>query len=193
MVVSFLFLKLIICSICQSPVAWIRARAFWTIDYFDEKEFSDPEVLKSIVLALLNGMSDPALPVQAAAACSIRQLIDQEGTTDLLRPYLPQLVSGYFRIMEEMENDAVLSALQVIVFAHEWQRGVILHCPLFFIFSFYSQTVDCGEIWRRDKGDGPNDGVASAARLFSVLRSWRGRRRSRIFRLPMLGYRCRCA
>lgn len=43
-----------------------------------------------------------------------RQLIEAEGTTELLRPVLPQLVGEYFRIMSEVENDAILSALQVV-------------------------------------------------------------------------------
>ena len=33
----------------------------------------------------------------------------------MLRPVLPQLVEQYFRIIEEAENDAVLSSLQAIV------------------------------------------------------------------------------
>ena len=36
-----------------------------------------------------------------------------DGAADLLRPYLAEIVAEYFRIMEEVENDAVLSALQV--------------------------------------------------------------------------------
>lgn len=42
-----------------------------------------------------------------------RTLISLEGATDLLRPYLGEIINEYFRIMEEVENDAVLSALQV--------------------------------------------------------------------------------
>jgi hypothetical protein len=44
---------------------------------------------------------------------STRTLISLDGAADLLRPYLAEIVAEYFRIMEEVENDAVLSALQV--------------------------------------------------------------------------------
>ena len=50
----------------------MRSRAFWVIDYFEEEEFTEPGVLQPIVQGLLGGLADPALPVQAAAACSIR-------------------------------------------------------------------------------------------------------------------------
>ena len=43
-----------------------------------------------------------------------RTLISLEGAADLLQAYLPEIVSEYFRIMDEVENDAVLSALQVM-------------------------------------------------------------------------------
>lgn len=72
-------------------------------------------MLGVVVQGLLNGLTDPMLPVQSAAACAIRQLIGTEGTKDMLRPFLPQLVSHYFRIMHEVENEEVLMSLQTIV------------------------------------------------------------------------------
>lgn len=72
-------------------------------------------VLGTVVQGLLAGLTDPLLPVQSAAACSIRQLIGAKGTKDMLRPYLPQLVGHYFRIMHEVENEEVLMSLQAIV------------------------------------------------------------------------------
>lgn len=33
----------------------------------------------------------------------------------MLRPLLPEIVAEYFRIMEEVENESVLSALQAII------------------------------------------------------------------------------
>ena len=48
----------------------------------------------------VGGMRDGALPVQSAAACSLRTLIGAEGAKELLRPYLRNLVAEYFRIMQ---------------------------------------------------------------------------------------------
>lgn len=73
------------------------------------------EILRAVLQCLIEGLKDPALPVQAAAACSLQVLIEKEGATELLRPLLPQIVNEYFRIMEEVENESVLVALQNIV------------------------------------------------------------------------------
>jgi len=101
----------------QSPVAYIRSRACWVIEYFHELNWSEHEGrnLQAVLRGLINGLRDPALPVQAAAACSLRLLIAADGATDLLRPMLGEIVAEYFRIMEEVENESVLSALQAII------------------------------------------------------------------------------
>mmetsp|Transcript_3899 Transcript_3899/g.4034 ORF Transcript_3899/g.4034 Transcript_3899/m.4034 type:complete len:868 (+) Transcript_3899:3-2606(+) len=99
----------------KSPVAYIRSRACWVIEYVSECEWKNPQTLPAVLQGLLGGLKDPSLPVQAAAACSLRTLISLEGATDLLRPYLSEIINEYFRIMDEVENDAVLSALQAIV------------------------------------------------------------------------------
>ncbi len=101
----------------QSPVPYLRSRACWVIEYFHELDWTahGGATLQAVLQGLLMGLRDPALPVQAAAACSLRLLISADGATDLLRPMLPEIVTEYFRIMAEVENESVLSALQAIV------------------------------------------------------------------------------
>lgn len=98
-----------------SPVAFIRFRACWSIEYIDETDLKQPTILSTVLQGLLSGLRDSTLPVQAAAACSLRHLITTEGTVELLRPFVTNIVQEYFRIMDEVDNDSVLSALQVIV------------------------------------------------------------------------------
>jgi hypothetical protein len=99
----------------SSPAPFLRARAFWVLDYFEESDYGGRKNLQGVVQGLLQGMRDPSMPVQAAAALSMRQLVKAEGTDDLLRPILSQLVGEYFRIMAEQESEAVLAPLQAIV------------------------------------------------------------------------------
>jgi hypothetical protein len=98
-----------------SPIGFLRARACWFVEYVDEDMWEKEAVLKVVLGGLLGNLRDAALPVQTAAACSMRLLISQEGAKDLLRPMLPAIVEEYFRIMDEAENDSVISALQTLV------------------------------------------------------------------------------
>ena len=98
-------------------MAFLRSRACWVIEYFSELDWTanNGTTLQAVLRGLINGLRDPALPVQAAAACSLRLLIAAEGAADMLRPLLPEIIAEYFRIMEEVENESVLSALQAII------------------------------------------------------------------------------
>lgn len=66
----------------QCPIAFIRSRACWVIEYFSELDWSyqSGAHLHAVLRGLINGLRDPALPVQAAAACSLRYT-----TTSVLR------------------------------------------------------------------------------------------------------------
>lgn len=129
----------------QSPVGYLRARACWTIEYFSDLNWHDQtiedavdkkkkgkgkkvakgkdkkllmttgQLLSSVLQYILAGLRDPALPVQAASACSLRSLIGVEEAKELLRPVLKDIIVEYFRIMEEVENESVLAGLQTIV------------------------------------------------------------------------------
>jgi hypothetical protein len=99
------------------------------IEYFSDLDWTGPTngaVLQAVLRGLINGLRDPALPVQAAAACSLRLLIEAEGAAELLKPLLPEIVAEYFRIMEEVENESVLSALQVrLSLPHTLSRPIV--------------------------------------------------------------------
>ena len=61
----------------KSPVAFLRSRACWVIEYFSECEWQQKETLPAILQGLLGGLRDPALPVQvggrngSAASCLV--------------------------------------------------------------------------------------------------------------------------
>ena len=64
---------------------------------------------------LLSGLRDSAIPVQTAAASSLRVFIAAGGAQDMLRPIIPDLIKEYFRILTESESSSVVDSLQSIV------------------------------------------------------------------------------
>lgn len=101
----------------DSPVAFLRSRACWVIEYFGDFnwEMNDGAVLQAVLKGLLKGLRDPALPVQAAAACSSKVLIELEAAKPFIQPILPELIGEIFRIMDEVENESVLDSLGSII------------------------------------------------------------------------------
>lgn len=100
----------------SSPVSYLRYRACWMIQQFHKVQFKDDGTnLRTLIEMVLNRLSDPALPVQIEASKALRFLLEAEGTETTLLPVLPQLLREYFRIMNEIGNDEVVSALQVLL------------------------------------------------------------------------------
>ena len=99
-----------------SPIAFLRYRACWMVQQFSTIKFSDDgSRLRQLIDLVLHRLSDPALPVQIEASIALRFLIEVDGAEISLLPVLPQLLTEYFRIMNEIGNDEVVSALQVLL------------------------------------------------------------------------------
>lgn len=100
----------------NSPIAFLRYRACWMIQQFSSVKWSDDgSTLRQLIELVLHRLKDPALPVQIEASIALRFLIDVDGAEHTLLPVLPQLLTEYFRIMNEIGNDEVVSALQVLL------------------------------------------------------------------------------
>eukprot|EP00604_Paraphysomonas_vestita_P003473 CAMPEP_0174819910 /NCGR_PEP_ID=MMETSP1107-20130205/3375_1 /TAXON_ID=36770 /ORGANISM="Paraphysomonas vestita, Strain GFlagA" /LENGTH=731 /DNA_ID=CAMNT_0016034207 /DNA_START=582 /DNA_END=2777 /DNA_ORIENTATION=+ len=99
----------------SSSIGILRARACWMVEHFSDVEWKKPRTCQLIIEGLLRGLRDPDLPVQAAAACSMRLFIDSDIARDIVRPILYDVVNEYFRIMSDIESDVVIGALQAIV------------------------------------------------------------------------------
>lgn len=100
----------------NSPVGFLRCRACWMVQRFSEIPWSDDGThLRTLIQLVLQRLSDPALPVQIEASKALRFLIEVEGADVTLLPVLPQILTEYFRIMNEIGNDEVVAALQVII------------------------------------------------------------------------------
>jgi importin-7 len=72
----------------QSPVGVVRARACWVMEHFSDMKWKTNRTLENIVTGLLQGLRDPCLPVQAAAACSLRLQISSDVAKEMIRPIL---------------------------------------------------------------------------------------------------------
>ncbi len=66
---------------------------------------------------------EPHLPVRVQAAVTVNCLLNYKQTTDMLRPELPTILSKYIEIMQTLDNEGVVCALEGLVqkFAAEIQ------------------------------------------------------------------------
>jgi hypothetical protein len=126
----------------RSPVGYMRSRACMFMENFHDIEWRDPNLVQSVLAGLLACLRDPCLPVQTSAACTLRLYLSDQSARPMVIPILPDIVREYFRIMSEVENDVILSALQTIVmeFGDEIHGiAVMIVSELLSAFSYYSK------------------------------------------------------
>lgn len=114
----------------RSPCAFLRSRACWTIEYFEEVDWDDQQAtgaIDVIVQSLLGCLNDPSLSVQAAAASSLRTIVKTDAAKPIVAPVVSNIVTEMFRIMSDVENESVLMALCAIV--EEYSANVVPIAP----------------------------------------------------------------
>lgn len=128
----------------NSPIGFLRCRACLFMESFYECKWSNPATVQAVLNGLLTSLRDPQLPVQTAAAITLRLYLSEPSARDLVIPILPDIAKEYFRIMSEVENDVILSALQTIVleFGDEVAgMSTMLVSELLGAFSYYSKQA----------------------------------------------------
>ncbi|KAL9179851.1 hypothetical protein ACHAXT_007821 [Thalassiosira profunda] len=146
----------------NSPVGFLRCRACWMVQRFSETPWTDDGThLRNLIQLVLQRLSDPALPVQIEASKALRFLIEVEGADQTLLPVLPHILNEYFRIMNEIGNDEVVAALQVIIDVfgeHIGPHAIALVTQLSTAFKTYI-----------DAGDDDDDAAMAAAQCLECI------------------------
>lgn len=60
-------------------------------------------------------LKDAELPVRVKAAVSLCCLLDHKEAEDMLRPHLQTILECYLKLMDSIDNEGVVAALEVIV------------------------------------------------------------------------------
>lgn len=99
----------------NSVIPFIRFRAFWLLEFYNDQKWKNKQMFVTILKGCLQGLRDPSIPVQAAAATSMRQMLERPAAHEIIRPILHEVVGEYFRLMEEVDSSAILTVIQTIV------------------------------------------------------------------------------
>jgi len=99
----------------SSSVGILRARACWVFGKYGHISFNNQENVKVAVEGITSCLLDGDLPVRVKAAVSLNCLLSQKQAIDLLKPSLPKILEIYLKIMEQIDNEGIVSSLEGIV------------------------------------------------------------------------------
>ncbi|EAS00014.1 importin-beta amine-terminal domain protein (macronuclear) [Tetrahymena thermophila SB210] len=93
----------------------LKARTCWLLGKYGGLDFKNPQNLSTIIAGICQRMIDGDLVVRVKASIALQYYIDQEGVKDLVRPGLSDMLSIYIKLMQQIDNENLVCALECIV------------------------------------------------------------------------------
>ena len=101
----------------RNPQPFLRMRSLWMYGEFcNHLKFKDNNHMKEVVACTYECLhKDPALPVRLTAAISMKELLRNEEASSMLKPHLKEILESYLKLMQEIESEELVNALEEIV------------------------------------------------------------------------------
>lgn len=95
----------------------MRLRACYVYGVYGELKFKDEGHLKQVVEGIYKNMEDSCpLPVKFHAACALEKILSRNmAAQDLVKPALNQLLKCYLQLMNELDNEELVSSFENIM------------------------------------------------------------------------------
>jgi hypothetical protein len=110
-----------------SPVPQMRARACWlygrlgALSHVFNSGPTSQDHLRHVLNGIYENLSHADLPVRVEAALALNQLLEHELAVDFLRPGLEVLLKTYLKIMDDIDFDELVEALQSLVDVYQYE------------------------------------------------------------------------
>lgn len=101
----------------RNPQPFLRLRSLWMYGEFcDHLKFKNNNHMKEVVAQTYECLhKDPALPVRLNAAISMKELLRNDEACNMLKPHLKEILEAYLKLMQEIESEELVNALEEIV------------------------------------------------------------------------------
>ena len=98
----------------QSPNGHLKCRAIWLYGEF-APNIKSTEHLKLILELTYQSIQSEELPLQVMSATTMNKLLDKKEAKELVQPFLGALLERYLKLINETENEEIVSSLEDIV------------------------------------------------------------------------------
>lgn len=97
-----------------NPIGYLRSRACWIYGEY-ANNLSDRQGMVDIAEKIYINLKSDELPVQVTAACSLYKLLRVDEVKDKLESGLPQIIESYLTVIQEIDQDELITALERVV------------------------------------------------------------------------------
>ena len=99
----------------QSAHPLLRSRACWVYGEFSHYTFEDKQHVQQAVDAIYQNLFSEQLPIKFTAALALSQMLKNETAIEFLKPGLKNILEVYLKIMEDIDSEELIGALEMIM------------------------------------------------------------------------------
>ena len=158
-------LKTHVLSDFASPHPLLKSRACWVYGQFSDYEFNDKQHIQQAVDGIYQSLFSEHLPVKFAAAISLSKMLDDDTAMEFLKPALKNILEVYLKIMEEIDSEDLISALEMIMERFQDDIGPFASQLAQQLTNKYQQLIQ-----EDDEDDGLEERLLAAAGCVTAIR-----------------------
>lgn len=99
----------------SSSEGLLQSRAFWLYGEYGYIKIKEQEHVNAVLNLILQGMQSESLPIKLQSAITLHKFISEKDCKNELKPRLGDLLRLYLKIMQEVDSEELVAALEEIV------------------------------------------------------------------------------
>ena len=107
----------------SSPHPLLKSRACWVYGEFSEYTFEDNDHIQQAVHGIYQSLFTDVLPIKFAAALALAKMLNNDTAIACLKPVLANILEVYLKIMNEIDSEELIGALEVIMEKYQEEIG----------------------------------------------------------------------
>ena len=99
----------------KSNQAFLRQRSCWIYGQFGDYKFKDEGHIIKVINSIHENINDTILPVKLSAALSFEKFLTHKKAMEIVKPHLGTILKQYLELMNEIDNEELVSALEYLI------------------------------------------------------------------------------
>ena len=93
----------------------LRSRACWVYGEFSDFDIEETQHVQLAVDGIYQGLFSECLPLRFASSLALAKMLNNVTAMNFLKPFLSSVLQVYLKIMDEIDSEELIGALEVIM------------------------------------------------------------------------------
>lgn len=103
----------------KNPLGFLRMRTCWLFGKYNYLDLQNKEFMQKTIESIINCLLDSQIPVRYRATIVLSRILGNEEAKQGIKPLLSKILEIYLRLMQQIDNEEIIMALEGIINAFE--------------------------------------------------------------------------